>query len=362
MRIGIDGRALEGKRAGTGRYVFELCKELDVLLPEATFFVYSSKPVEMPIISDRWIPRVEDKKWASDLKSVLWLKTRAGRLCKSDRLDVFWANATFIPSLRKDVRVVSTVHDLAYLIVPKTMKTVTYWAFKLFFRSDIERANKIVCNSKGTADRLFERFGVRASGVVLPAVSNQFRRIDNLKCDEVRDRYSLGCKYLLTVGTLEPRKNLEELIKQYVDVRKRGFLEGYQLVLVGGGGWKNARLKQILAEAGDDGIVSLGFVEDKDLPAIYSGAEAFVFPSIYEGFGMPVMEARACGTPVYATDMPEIREAGGLSGNYFPLSDGLASALELLASRLPLTRVYDDDLVTWKDGAKVLAEMLTSEM
>ena len=124
MRVGIDGRSLQGfvqgSRTGVGRYVYELCRELDHLLPEAHFFVYSATPIEMPVVSPRWTLRLDSAPFAGYLKSVIWLKYRCPHLCQVDNLDVFWGAATFLPKLSKSVRTVMTVYDLTFKIVPDT--------------------------------------------------------------------------------------------------------------------------------------------------------------------------------------------------------------------------------------------------
>ena len=99
MKIGIDGRALQRNRAGIGRYIFELCRELDKVLSDATFYLYSQIPVEMPVRTKRWVPRIDQFPYSKNMKSVAWLKFRCGCLCKTDNLDVFWASSTFLPKL-----------------------------------------------------------------------------------------------------------------------------------------------------------------------------------------------------------------------------------------------------------------------
>jgi glycosyltransferase involved in cell wall biosynthesis len=123
--------------------------------------------------------------------------------------------------------------------------------------------------------------------------------------------------YFLTVGTVEPRKNLPALVRAFLSLKRGGRLSPeYALVIVGGRGWRGRQLHTLLAESVTQGVHWLGFIPDEDLAALYAGARAFVFPSLYEGFGIPVAEARACGARAVATDIPELREAGGSSGIY----------------------------------------------
>lgn len=360
MKIGIDGRALQSKRAGVGRYVFELCRALDAELPDAEFFIYSQHSIEMPVQSPRWINRVESSRWAARQKSALWLKLRAGKMCREDNLDAFWASTTFVPSLPPSVSVVATVYDLNHLIVPETMSTAGYWMARLFFSRDVRRADRVLVISQGTGDRLHRLLGRRSGGVVLPSIGEQFRPQPPEHVASTLRRFGLEKPYLLAIGTLEPRKNLELLVRVFEDLRRTasGF-DNCDLVLAGGAGWKNAQLRQLL-EQHQPAVKHLGFVDDADLPALYSGALAFVFPSVYEGFGIPVLEARACGARVVASDIPEIREAGGEGGVMYvpPTHDGLAAALQKVVAQ-PYPASVPQSVPKWSDGARVLAAALT---
>lgn len=354
MKIGIDGRALQGTRTGVGRYVYELCRELDRSMPTAIFFVYSSIPLEMPISSNRWVLRLDSSPVAKYLKPVLWLKYRCGILCSKDKLDVFWGAATFLPKLSPSVRTVITVYDLNFIIVPKTMSFTHRWAFKLFFKKDVSRADAVTAISQGTSNRLRSFFGRGADSVVYPAVDASFFPQPKTRVHEVSQLYSLPQFYLLAVATWEPRKNLELLIRTFLDMKKQGLVGSNKLVLVGGRGWKDQRLASLLS--GEDAVIPLGFVPEEHLAPLYTGAELFIFPSIYEGFGMPVAEALACGTGVVASDISEIREAGGTEVIYVdPTAEGIRQGIleGLLKNKGPsLNQRYCH---CWMGGAKALA-------
>ena len=361
MKIGIDGTTLVGKRAGVGRYVFELCRALDRQLPQANFYVYSHIPVEMPVKSERWHARVETAGLASRLRGILWLKMRAGALCKTDNLDFFWASGTFLPKLQPTVKSVATVYDLNLHLVPESMKWTALWAYKLFFDRDIRHARSILAISNGTAERLHRILGRRADGIVVPAVSPSFRRPDSRVTDVTLAKLGVRRPYLLAVGTLEPRKNLAMLVEVFAQLKRMGQFSQHQLVLAGGKGWKDQGLQQLLEKYEGTGILPLGYVADADLPSLYSGSDAFVFPSIYEGFGMPVLEARACETRIVASDIPEIREAGGVGPLYIPpTATALFSALQQVLTSDSVAMSSAQSLPSWDDGARVLAHALGS--
>ncbi len=360
MRIGIDGRALQGAQTGVGRYVCELCRELDRALPTAQFFVYSSVPFEMPVLSERWVLRLDKSPLAKYMKPVLWIKYRCGFLCKKDNLDVFWGAATFLPQLPCTVQTVITVYDLNFKIVPETMSITHRWAFRLFFKKDVARANAVTAISRGSSDRLFSLFGRAADAIVYPAIDASFSPQSEARVQEVLLQHALSGPYLLAVATWEPRKNLELLIHTFLGMKKQGLLSEHKLVLVGGRGWKDQRLAALLS--GADSIIPLGYVPDDQLAPLYSGADIFIFPSIYEGFGMPVAEARACGTKVVASDTPELREAGGENVIYIvPTAEGIQDGiLKALPQPKMRAKTNSANIRSWKSSAVTLASTINT--
>jgi glycosyltransferase involved in cell wall biosynthesis len=171
----------------------------------------------------------------------------------------------------------------------------------------------------------------------------------------------LGVKrpYLLSVATPEPRKNLDIVLRAYIDLKKSGQLSDHRLVLAGPTGWKNRVLEQRLEEARAHELVLAGYVSDELLPVLYAGADALIFPSLYEGFGMPVLEARTCGTRVVTTDIPELREAGDEYVVYVQptlegVKEGILRALD--TPQPPPTAIR-----TWREAACILASSLRAE-
>ena len=357
LTIGIDGRALYGKRAGIGHYVYHLCKELDGLLPNAQFIVYSQWPIELPISSERWILRVDRFPLAKYMKPVLWLKTRCGKLCKQDELDVFWAAATLLPKLGRSVRTVCTVYDLNYVVVPETMTTTHRLSYQLFFERDVASADKVISISHGTAQRLEDLVGRASDAIIQPSVDKCFRPQSKKDIQDCLALYGIDSPYILAVATWEPRKNLELLIKTFINMKADGLLPNHRLVLVGGRGWKDQRLVSLATSDCKQNILPLGYVPDEHLPPLYAGADVFVFPSLYEGFGIPVLEARACGTRVVTTDLPELREAGGSDAIYVkPSYDDLRRGIMYALSQ-PTPR-STSNLPSWNSCAKLMAEVI----
>lgn len=363
LRIGLDARLMGDNLTGIGHYVSELCRELDRVLPGAEFFLYAPWPIQMPVASPRWQVRIDP--WAPVLKHFrgswttkhFWMLLRVGTLCARDRIDVFWAtDAPFIPFLRREVRVIATVHDLRHRVVPKAMRLAALYG-RLMLEGRLRRADALLTNSEGTARKLRDFLGYAASGIVRPAVSGHFRRRDESQVRATLHHYRLLRPYLLSVSSCDPHKNLPALITAFLAMKAKGRLDGYSLALIGN---KGDRLIADFARstgASPQDVRALGYVPDVDLPVLYSGAEIFVLPSLDEGFGMPVLEARACQTKIVTTDAPELREAGGDRAIYVrPDPEGIERGI--LAALEAERRTDPDNLWTWRSSAQILADAI----
>jgi glycosyltransferase involved in cell wall biosynthesis len=350
LRIGIDGEALRKPMSGVGRYVFHIGRELETLLPNARFFAYARGPAdELELPSARWELRMESAPRWRKLPSMAWVKLRSARLIRADGLDLYWAGRTLLPPLAASIKSVSTVHDLNCLVVPQTMPFKHRWAHRLWFGSDLRGADHVVANSRGTARRLRDCIGIQAREVVCPGIEAMFVPLTAMAQDTEAPSLppdtpphsmlpaalgSMGLRspYLLAVATLEPRKNLSQLLKAFTSLKREGLLPGHQLALIGAPGWGAPELQRELAMARTLDVICTGYVADTLMPVLYQYAQALVFPSLYEGFGMPVVEARACGTRVIVSDVPELREVAGPDGTVVALSvdslrDGIMRSL-----------------------------------
>jgi glycosyltransferase involved in cell wall biosynthesis len=356
MRIGIDGRRLGLRPKGIGRYIWELCNGLDEVLPNAQFFLYTPRSLNLPQISNRWSFRVDESPFRR-LPSNLWLVVGAGRLAQRDEVDCFWSGSGLLPLVGVRARTVLTIHDLVHKVAPETMDTRALWATRLFFRLSVANANALVTNSEGTARRLEEYFGYKVAAIVRPGLSRFFQSKSEYEIQQILADYKVTKPYLLAVATWEPRKGLDLLIKAFLNMKAEGLVRDYRLVLVGERGWKYTAVAD-LVRRNSDAILSLGFVNDVALAGLYRGAEAFVFPSKYEGFGMPVLEARACGAAVITSDLPELREAGGEAGIYIePTEEGIRNGILTAPKRRPAQGLDWQDW-SWSKSAAILAQVL----
>lgn len=351
INVGIDARVLDGNMTGVGRYVSEICKCLDKLMPTATFHLFSHRPIKWEVPSSRWVKHV-DSRW-SHVSPLVWLKFFSAKFIEKTSIDVFWGGAHFLPAIKTPS--VLTVHDFVHIYAPETMPLKFLWGHKLFMSHDIRKAKSVICVSEGTKSRLMQVVGnLSRCETASPAVSDKFKRATHQEIQELKSKYLIGNKFLLMVATAEPRKNIEKTVRVFNDLKKSGFLKDTTLVLVGSAGWKNKKIKECINSS--EGVYAVGYVPDEELPVFYSAADSFLFFSSYEGFGMPVREALCCQTSVLAADTPEIREAGGQYANYFePSEEGIKDAFNLYIGNNIQKIQYRPCYPSWENTASVYA-------
>jgi len=314
MRIGIDARPLSVQAAGVPRVVNSLVRELGRIDQENSYYLYSHRDFDLPFQNPRWHKRIGSR--ASSLPSIVWFWTEAKTAIRKDNLDVFWS-ALYIPhfSIPRNVATILTVHDLEWRLYPETMAWKTYLGHRLLVWPSVQQADGITADSESTARDLqgVLRFPEARIEVIHLGVGAAYKPQDPDRAAQyVAGKYGVSKHYALAVGTLQPRKNLVTLVQAMKILRDRAE-SPLQLVVAGARGWKNTELDKTMRrlDLTDEHIRFLGFVPEQDLPMLYSGSCSFVFPSLYEGFGLPLVEAMACGVPVVASNTSSIPEVVG---------------------------------------------------
>ena len=352
IKIGIDASRIHEGMTGVGRYAAGVLHALDAAMPEGQFILYARGRFENDPPSPRWKVVNDTHPVWSRVPVTQWMRTRLGDLVARDPIDVFWSPNTFLP---KGARVpcVLTVHDFNHVFVPETLPPVTRYAYRKWMNDDILTADANVANSHGTAHRMFDLLGRRPDAIAYPAVSANPRAEYRDSALSLLKQAGVQRPYLLTIGTRAPRKNLGSAVAAMEQLRSAGQLTDYQLVMAGPEAWDRGGRK---IERGRDWIKPLGFVDDALLSILYAHADALVFPSLYEGFGMPVIEARAHGCRVVTTDSPELREAGGDAAVYTDTSpSGSAGGIRTALSRArPLPQRVEH---SWQDAAEVMTSV-----
>jgi glycosyltransferase involved in cell wall biosynthesis len=325
MTIYLDVSAAVHRRAGLGRYAESLARALAAAHPERLGLFYNQEKGVEPLAGLAYLPcrtiALGYKPW----RMLIWLG-QLGRV-GLDRLlanaELFHATEHLLLPLRS-IPAVLTVHDLIFRHLPAHHKPLNRWYLNATMPLYCRRADHIIAVSENTRRDLVTAYGVPEEKVtvILEAADPRFYPRSAEMVTAARERYGLPPRYLLFVGTIEPRKNLSRLLAAFETVHADRLTDG--LVIVGRPGWLyDSFFAALEASPVRDAVVLPGYVVDEDLPAVYAGAQALVFPSLYEGFGLPVLEAMACGTPVVTSRASSIPEVGGDAALYFdPASVG----------------------------------------
>lgn len=332
MAIYIDVAAAIHGRAGLGRYAESLARALVAKDPERFALFFNRTGDVLPLDGLEGIPIRSVPLGYKPWRMAVWLGqlTRLGL----DRLlpgaDLYHATEHLLMPLRHTPAVL-TVHDLIFRLFPQHHKRLNYWYLNLTMPLYCRRASAIIAVSHATKRDLVQLYGLDPAkiSVIHEAAAPQFVPASPARVTQARARYDLPDRYLLHVGTIEPRKNLNRLLEAVYRLRVTG--EDVRLVMVGGKGWLYQSFFRRLEELGlGDAVQLAGYVPDADLPAIYSGARLVVVSSLYEGFGLPALEAMACGAPVTCSHTSSLAEVGDDAASYFDPTDVAVMADEIL--------------------------------
>jgi glycosyltransferase involved in cell wall biosynthesis len=256
---------------------------------------------------------------------VVWQQLRLPRRLAKGDVDLLWSPLITLP-LRCPVPAVATVHDLTALLMPEVHTLKVRWSLLPFLRQSLERAERLVTISQATANDIAFHFPQCAEKVrvVYPGIDPEFRPGSREEIAETRRELGTPEGYLLYVGTLEPRKNIGILLDAWEALRSEN-PDVLPLVLAGPPGWESERMKRRIASLAPLGLRSLGRVERSHLARLFQAARVFVYPSLYEGFGLPPAEAMACGVPVVVSSSSSLPEVVGNAG--LKVEPGDAAAL-----------------------------------
>lgn len=311
MKIGFEAeRANTLKPTGVERYATELIKNLALLDHKNEYILYfRTKPQEWfyhlpPNFKLKVIPFPK-----------FWTQTRLTLELMLNPVDLFFMTIQALPFFHPKNSVI-TVHDIAYEYYPKAFAPFMLFYLKLTTRWGVWRAKKIITVSESTKRDVVRTYGVNPKKIqtVHLGLPQDYKPLSYEQSQKVLDKYNLSFKkYILFISTLQPRKNIINLIDAYLKLRKENRIEE-KLVIGGGKGWLWEPILKKIESAAGQGVVYLEYVPYEDLAGLYSGAELVTLPSIYEGFGLPPLEAMACGTPVVVSNVSSLPEVVGDAG------------------------------------------------
>ena len=342
MPIYVDVSAAVHRRAGLGRYAESLVRALVERFPRRMGLFYNRGGTCQPLAGLEDLPVRTVSAGYKPWRMAVYLghKLHIGFDSLVPDAQLFHATEHLLLPFRR-IPTVLTVHDLIFRLFPEHHKALNYHYLNRAMPLYCHRAGAIIAISEATRRDLIEHYDIDPEKitVVYEAAAPHFRPAAPSQVDAVRARYRLPERFALHVGTLEPRKNLVRLLEAMAQLRETGI--DVPLVLVGATGWLFEgffrRMNELKLEPS---VKMLGYVPDADLPAVYSAATVCAMPSVYEGFGLPVLEAMACGTPVVCSRAASLPELGGDAAVYFDPdnTEELAAQLEGLWENESLRR------------------------
>jgi glycosyltransferase involved in cell wall biosynthesis len=313
MLVGLDAIPLASRLTGVGHYTLELARHLALASAADQFRLVSPFPIAAPASDDKNLPgNLRFVRAEVNALGRRWFAVGLPLYVRRERVDLFHGTNYEVP-LWGAAASVLTVHDLSLLLHPSTHEPRLARRGRRRLPLMARAASLIITPSERVRAELTERLGVAPSRTVaVPEAPRElFRPAPEDESREVRRRLGVEDDFVLFVGTVEPRKNLTTLVAAFAEVTRATRLRP-QLVIAGGEGWLTNDLHERVEKSGvKDRLRFTGYVTDEDLRALYSSCRVFVYPSLYEGFGLPPLEAMACGAAVVASPVPSVTEAAG---------------------------------------------------
>lgn len=326
MKIALNAIIASSTRTGTGHYAANLAKAMLQIEHENELIIYCKEEMQ------DWFREQANGKTSivgttirTPEMRIFWEQTKLPQDLKRRDIDLLHSLA-FTSPLLNNVKTVVTVHDLAFYYYPETISFVKKLYYRPVFKRSIKSAQRVITVSETVRKELIDAFRLIPESVIsVPeAVSEEFLFVPSTEIIEKKcKKLGVHKPYILTVGTLEPRKNLLMLIEAFNLLKKEVNIP-HKLTVAGKKGWlklKDEKNKKLFDEAND--IIFTGYIDQEDMPALYAGADFFLFPSLYEGFGLPLLEAFASGVPVITSDIPVHREVCGNAALFINPNDAV---------------------------------------
>jgi len=377
MKIGIDIRNIGKQKTGSEVVVLELTKNLLEIDKENEYFLFTDT-ADKKVLQNIWEKlKLADKKNVQiiSLKAAnkfAWAGWAMPKYMWRNDLDVFHTEYILPFFIPKRIKVITHIHDVSFKVYQQFILKRDLFFLNLLIPRSIKRSDKIVAVSQFTKDEILKYYKTDASKieVVFNSINISQTEITEEKKQAVREKYSLPEKFILYIGTLQPRKNVPALIEAYAKIKNK--IPEIKLVIAGNKQAHNfdKKIDEVILENNFDekDILFAGFIDVDDKTAFYQMAEVFAFPSFYEGFGIPILEAMSQGAATLASDIPPHKEVAGEAAEYFNPRD-----IDILSEKLYNMCVNQErrkELIelglarvkafSWKDSAQKMLDIFNS--
>lgn len=331
MRVGIDALPLVEPRTGVGHYTFELAWALARIAPAVDFQLVSEFPLAPDVVEALQNGGPTNLRAVRPRRLRRWWTIGLPRYIRQAELNIFHGTNYDVPLWNRK-RTVVTVHDLSVFVHPDTHDRHIARRARRRLPIMLRAAARVITPTEAVKREIVERFKIDPNTIVVTpeAPRKTFTPVPFERTAETRRRLGIDDDFILFVGTIEPRKNLLTLMRAFAEIL-RETPHRPQLVVAGGQGWLMDELDRFLVQANfGDRLRMIGYVGDDDLRALYSACKLFVYPSLYEGFCLPPLEAMACGAPVVASRIDALVETLGANARLVPATDERALAKAII--------------------------------
>lgn len=311
MKIAIHASHLcQDREDGNQTYMINLFQNLRDIDQKNQYIFYYNKPQGRRVEAANFLHKIHQAPW-------MWTQRVFPFLLRKDKPDVLFMPIQMLPFLKsKNQKSVVTIHDLAFLLYPETFPAKDAFLHKLYVREAITKADHLIAITEATKQDIISFYHVDPAKITVVYHGVDMERFRPMKqeeahlVDKVKKKYGISQPYILYIGNVQPRKNIQGLIKSYQKLRHTTH-HTHQLVIAGAKAWMVDEVMQNIGNDFRQDIIFTGRFEDEELPYLLWGAESFILPSFYEGFGLPILEAMACGVPTLVSNTPSLAEVGG---------------------------------------------------
>lgn len=370
MKIGLEIQPILKNKTGVGWYTQNIIENLqnDNLLFEGYGFNFLNRNNIMESLLNIQFDTKINKLMPYGVYRRLWdmIPVSYNKIFNS-KADIYHFFNYIVPP-KIEGKVIVTVYDMVYKLFPETMTRKNYNRLDKELTRSISRADKVITISENSKKEILQYFDINEQkiDIIYPGIDNEiYTRKYNINDEKkVKQKYNLPENYILYLGTLEPRKNIIRIIDAYYELNNK--IKDIKLVLAGSKGWMYDDIFKKIKDYGlEDKVIITGYIDEEDKPLLYKMSNAFVFPSLYEGFGMPVLEAMASGVPVITSNTSSLPEVVGDAGfltdlyNTKELADAIIEVLENeeLRAKMIDKGLKQSQKFSWKKSAKKLIEI-----